>query len=66
MMFRKKWMHVTALSLALPSTIFFVGYFLFALVDQGVFSRLVALLIFIAIVGNTLFLIIWYAIKNKN
>jgi hypothetical protein len=59
-------MKITALALSLPSTIFFSGWFLMKLADEGYFSKNIAILLFLAIIGNTLALMVIYAYKNKN
>lgn len=57
---------ILALALSLPSTSFAVVYFLMELVKSEYISKLWALIIFTVVIGNTLFLMVWYAYKKKN
>ncbi len=54
------------LAMSLPSTIFIAAWGAFQLVKLGIISKVVAVLIFLAIVGNILFLMVYYAYKRKN
>lgn len=62
----KKWAAPLALALALPSTIFFTAWGLMKLVELHYLSRLVGVLLFLAIVSNTLIMMVVHAYKNKN
>lgn len=63
---KTKWLQIMGLALSLPSTIFVVGWGAFHLAEIGLISKLVALLILLAVVGNLLFLMVYYAYKRKN
>ncbi|AUN96523.1 hypothetical protein DOM21_19220 [Bacteriovorax stolpii] len=62
----KKWIQIMGLAMSLPSTIFIAAWGAFQLVKLGIISKVVAVLIFLAIVGNILFLMVYYAYKRKN
>ncbi len=61
-----KWIKVVALAMSLPSTIFVCAWAIWQLVEEGLISRGVGITILLAIVGNTLILMVLYAIKNRN
>ena len=63
---KKKWLQIMGLALSLPSTIFVVAWGAFHMAEIGLISKLVALLILLAVVGNLLFLMVYYAYKRKN
>ena len=63
---KRKWLQIMGLAMSLPSTIFIVAWGAFHLVKIGLISKLVAVLIFLAVVGNILFLMVYYAYKRKN
>jgi hypothetical protein len=65
-MYDRKWIQVLGLALSLPSTIFFAAWGLMELSDRGIISKGLAVFLFLAIIGNTLFLMVWHAYKNKN
>ena len=62
----RKWVKTLGLALSLPSTIFGSAISLFWAVDQGYISKLVAILVFLLVIGNILFLMVYYAFKNKS
>ena len=62
----KKWLQIMGLAMSLPTTIFLVAWGAFHLVEIGLISKVVAILIFLAVVGNILFLMVYYAYKRKN
>ncbi|MBY0413181.1 MAG: hypothetical protein K2Q18_03405 [Bdellovibrionales bacterium] len=62
----RKWIQIMGLAMSLPSAIFIVAWGAFQLVKLGIISKLVAVLIFLAVVGNILFLMVYYAYKRKN
>ena len=66
MKLEKKWAKVTALALSLPSTIFGAAFLCFKLYELSIISKLVAVLIFLAVIFNILFAMVVYAIKNKS
>ena len=63
---KKKWLQIMGLAMSLPSTIFIVAWGAFHLVEIGIINKIVALLIFLAVVGSILFLMVYYAYKRKN
>lgn len=62
----KKWLQIMGLAMSLPSTIFIAGWGAFHLVKLGIISKIVAIILFLAVVGNILFLMVYYAYKQKN
>ena len=62
----KKWIQIMGLAMSLPSTIFIAAWGAFQLVKLGIISKVVAVLLFLAIVGNILFLMVYYAYKRKD
>lgn len=62
----KKWIQIMGLAMSLPSTIFIAAWGAFQLVKLGIISKVVAVLLFLAIVGNILFLMVYYAYKRKS
>lgn len=61
---KKSWTKPLALAISLPSTIFFTAYALKVLVEKNVLSPWVGILLFLAIVGNSLVLMVIYAYKK--
>jgi hypothetical protein len=61
----RKWVKTLGLALSFPSTIFGAAASLFWAVGQGYISKLVAILVFLLVIGNILFLMVYYAFKNK-
>ena len=66
MLISKKWAKVVALALSLPSTIFVTAWLLFEGAKLGYYSKTLAVIIFMLIVCNTLFMMAWYAIRQKD
>ena len=66
MRLEQKWVKTLALAMSLPGTIFAAGFGVMKLVEIGLISRLTAMLLFLLIVGNTIFLMVYYGFKNKN
>ena len=64
-MLRKSWMKTLGWALALPSTTISVAYVCYALQEEGVLSPPIAVSIFIAVVGHTVFAMVCYAYKKK-
>ena len=62
----KKWAKIVALALSLPSTIFVMGLFFKMLVDGGILSKTVSVILFLLVILNTLFLIVYYAMKKRS
>lgn len=54
------------LAMSLPSTIFIAGWGAMQLVKMEILTKAQAVLIFLAIIGNILFLMVYYAYKRKN
>jgi len=54
------------LALSLPSTIFIAVWGAMHLADLGILTKTQAVLLFLAIIGNILFLMVYYAYKRKN
>jgi uncharacterized membrane protein len=65
-MAQKKWHQIMALALSFPSTIFLTAWAMKELTERGVISKLVGVVVFLAILCNTLFLMVYYAYKNKS
>ena len=65
MSLNNKWAKLLALALSLPSSIFVSSYILMKIVEKEYLSKKVAILIFLAIIGNTLLSMVIYAIKNN-
>ncbi|MCY4524136.1 MAG: hypothetical protein OXB84_05300 [Halobacteriovoraceae bacterium] len=68
MIFDKKWIKVLSLALCLPSTIFAMGFFFHKMVENQFMPPLLAIIIFLLVIGNILFFMVWYArsVKNKS
>lgn len=62
----KKWIQIMGLALSLPSTIFIAVWGAMHLADLGILTRTQAVLLFLAIIGNILFLMVYYAYKRKS
>jgi len=63
---KQKWLQIMGLAMSLPSTIFIAGWGTMQLVKMGILTKPIAVIIFLAIVGNILFLMVYYAYKRKN
>lgn len=61
-----KYIKIIALAISLPSSIFALGWFLLKLAQDGVIHKLLAVGLIILYVANTIFLIAYYASKNKD
>ena len=68
MKFDKKWIRVLALALCLPSTILAMGYLVHKIVKNQFMDPFWAMILFLAVIGNILFLMVWYAycVKDKS
>lgn len=55
-----------ALAMSLPSTIFIAVWGAMQLEKLGILTKTQAVLLFLAIIGNLLFLMVYYAYKRKN
>jgi hypothetical protein len=61
----KKWLKIVSLALSLPTTIFVSAWLCRLLVMKQVLERWAAAVLFVALVCNIIFLIVYYAIKNR-
>jgi len=64
--FDQKWLKVLGIAMSLPSTIFVTAYGSFKLSELGYLSKVQAVLLFLAIVCNMLFMMVYYALNKKN
>ena len=62
----KKWLKIVSLALSLPATIFASVWISKFLVEEGIVEEWLGVVIFLALICNTIFLIVFYAIKNQN
>jgi purine-cytosine permease-like protein len=65
-MFDRKWVKIMGLAMSLPSTIFVMAWGSMELVKLGYISKLIGVLIFLGVVCNILFLMVYYAYKRKD
>ncbi len=63
---KQRWIKITALAMSFPSTIFIAAYASMELTKRGHLSQLQGILLFLGIILNTLFLMVYYAYKKKN
>tara|TARA_B100000029_G_scaffold159218_1_gene154888 strand:- start:25 stop:225 length:201 start_codon:yes stop_codon:yes gene_type:complete len=61
----KKWLRIVSLALSLPATIFVSAWFSRLLVLEGILEKWMGAVLFLTLVCNSIFLIVFYAIKNK-
>ena len=54
------------LALSLPSTIFIMAYGSMELVKSGVLSKTWGIILFVGVVSNTLFMMVYYAFRKKD
>tara|TARA_R110000868_G_scaffold55424_2_gene172255 strand:+ start:10179 stop:10385 length:207 start_codon:yes stop_codon:yes gene_type:complete len=66
MKIQKKWIQVLGLAMSLPSLIFACAWFIFHLVSIDIITRGVGIIILLAIVVNTLVMMVVYALKNRS
>lgn len=66
MKFEKKWLPVLSLALGMPMTFLISAVGLMKLVEMGVMSKKVGVILFLAVVINIISLMIVYAIRRKN
>ena len=62
----RKWLEIMGLALSLPSIIFVAVWGAMQLVKMHIISQTVGVLLFLAVIGNLLFLMVYYAYKRKN
>jgi hypothetical protein len=65
-MWDKKWLQVTGLALSFPSTILLTAWGMKILVENEIISKFWGMIIFLAIICNTIYLMVYYAFKNKD
>ncbi|MCK5883417.1 MAG: hypothetical protein KAG61_06995 [Bacteriovoracaceae bacterium] len=61
-----KWIKTLALALSLPGTILVAAFSAKKIVEMNLLSPLTAIILFLLIVGNSIFLMVYYAFKNKD
>ena len=61
-----KWMKLVSLTMGFPSTIFTLGWGIMKLVSLGHLSKFWGSVIFVLFLANFIFLLIRYAVINKN
>jgi hypothetical protein len=66
MMIDRKLLKSLGLALSLPSTIIFMAVACKELVDSGVLSKTWGIIIFLAVILNTLFMMVYYAFRKKD
>jgi len=62
----KKWLHIMGLALSLPSTIFAMAYGSMLLYEHGILTKMQSVFLFLAVIFNSLFMMVYYAYKKKN
>lgn len=65
-MFEKKWIHVLSLALSLPSTILVMAWFSKFLVDNEILTWGWSISLFVLVIANSIFLMVYYAFRVKN
>jgi hypothetical protein len=65
-MFDRKWIKIMGLAMSLPSTIFVMAWGARELINSKILTETQAMLLFLAVVCNILFLMVYYAYKKKN
>ena len=65
-MFDRKWIRIMGLAMSLPSTIFVMAWGTMELHKPGYLTQTQAVLLFLAVVCNILFMMVYYAYKKKN
>jgi hypothetical protein len=62
----KKWLQIMGLAMSLPSLIFVAVWGSMQLAKMQILTQTQAVLLFLAIIGNMLFMMVYYAYKRKN
>jgi hypothetical protein len=62
----KKWLQIMGLAMSLPTTILIVVWGAMQLAKMGILTKNQAVLLFLAVITNLLFLMVYYAYKRKN
>ena len=65
-MWDKKWLKTTALALSFPSTILISSIGMKIMVENEIMTKFWGIIIFLAIICNTIYLMVYYAFKNKD
>ena len=63
---KTKWLKIMGLALSLPSTILFLGWGTMHLAELKIITKTQGILIFLAVIVNILFTMVYYAYKRKN
>lgn len=66
MMGSAKWLKILGLALSLPSTIIAMAFLAKTMVDQEILNWGWSITLFVLVVGNTIFLMVYYAYKIKD
>ena len=62
----KKWLQIMGLAMSLPSIIFIAVWGAMQLAKMQIITERQAVFLFLKIIGNMLFLMVYYAYKRKN
>lgn len=62
----KKWLQIMGLAMSLPSIIFIAVWGAMQLAKMQIITERQAVFLFLTIIGNMLFLMVYYAYKRKN
>lgn len=62
----KKWLQIMGIAMSLPSIIFVAVWGAMQLAKMHIISQTQAVFLFLAIIGNMLFMMVYYAYKRKN
>ncbi len=62
----RKWLQIMGLAMSLPSIIFVAVWGSMQLAKMNIITQTQAVLLFLAIIGNMLFMMVYYAYKRKN
>lgn len=65
-MFDRKWIKIMGLAMSLPSTIFIMAWGTMELNKRGYLTQTQAVLLFLGVIFNILFTMVYYAYKKKN
>jgi hypothetical protein len=62
----KKWLQIMGLAMSLPSVIFIAVWGSMQLAKMHIITQRQAVFLFLAIISNMLFMMVYYAYKRKN
>lgn len=62
----RKWLQIMGLAMSLPSIIFVTVWGSMQLAKMHIISETQAVFLFLAIIGNMLFMMVYYAYKRKS